>query len=484
MNKPRAWLGAVAAITSVPALAQDFAAEDIHQSRAKISVDFFETVPATELPEEWFGHEGSDPNPRPVAAERFVRFSGTLQNEVFDPAATTPFEFSMRFMDGEERRVVIDSIVAVAGNATAMRHVTGHVKSDEYSHINLVLSEEQIRGTVHADDFVIEIRPVKDHISVIQRLYPDRFQKERKPVPAHRQHGFVVKDPPDLPLLVAAGDEFEGPQPFVNESYESESFVAPEIVVLVVRHDDQINCGPTDLDIASQTYQGALDHAFAGYATSLVVTRCTTQPEIWTDLEDARQYIMTDTVMMDWRADESADLVVILVQDGLGSCGYTQYPDYPLYPIDYYVDQYAHDAAFAVVDESCALGQFSLAHEVGHLMGMKHERFNELGGVNNYCGYGRPVTRGNQPVELTIMAYDDYCDYMGVTCQRKPYYSIPRKEATGIFGWLSNLLHKCFGKVKGITCASTDPGHLNRPASNTMQLIDAAPLVATYSDEL
>jgi hypothetical protein len=49
---------------------------------------------------------------------------------------------------------------------------------------------------------------------------------------------------------------------------------------------------------------------------------------------------------------------------------------------------------------------------------------------------------------------------------------------------LKNQLHKCFGKTKGITCASTTPGHLNRPANNTMQIIDAARFVATYSDEL
>jgi hypothetical protein len=133
------------------------------------------------------------------------------------------------------------------------------------------------------------------------------------------------------------------------------------------------------------------------------------------------------------------------------------------------------------------LGQASFQHEIGHLLGMKHERFNELGGVDDFCGYGYPVMRGKTPVALTIMAYDDYCDYMGTTCSRHaryPYYSIPRKPSTGAFAWLKNQLHKCFGKTKGLTCASTTPGHLNRPANNTMQIIDAARFVATYSDEL
>jgi hypothetical protein len=82
------------------------------------------------------------------------------------------------------------------------------------------------------------------------------------------------------------------------------------------------------------------------------------------------------------------------------------------------------------------------------------------------------------------MSYDDYCSFVRESCAREPYYSVPRKKSTGLFGWFANMWHKCFGKTKGITCESTTPGHLNRPANNTMQLIDAAPFVATYSDEL
>ena len=337
---------------------------------------------------------------------------------------------------------------------------------------------------MHFDDAVIEFRPVIDDISVIQVLDAQRFPKERKPKPAHRQPGFIKKDPPDIGFMMPVGGDFTGPEPYFGEPYDDTSYEAPEIGILVIRSDDGLNCGTATLASSAQTYEGALNFSFSGFATSHVDMRCTPQAEIWPDLEGARNYIMTDPDVMDWRKDAGADLVVMLVDDGKGFCGFTMYPDYPEYPIDDYVDQYAHNAAFAVVDEDCAVSQFSLEHEVGHLLGMKHERFNELGGVNDHCGYGRPVTRGSEPVALTIMAYDDYCDYIGLNCSREPFYSIPRKESTGLFGWLSDLLHRCFGKTRGITCASTDAGHLNRPASNTMQIIDAAPYVATYSDEL
>lgn len=464
---------------ALPAFAQDPVFEAII---AASSVDLFLTE--TDPPEIWFANEASDPNPRPVIAERFVRFRGTLTGEVFNPSVTTPFEFRMLFMDGVVHRVVIESIEEVTRDAVTLRRVSGRVKSDRLSRINLVLTDLQIQGTVHFDDAVIEFRPVLDDISVIQILNAQRFLKERKPKPAHRQPGFVKKDPPDIALIVRSGEDFTGPEPYDNEPYADTGYEAPEIGVLVIRSDDGLGCGADTLALAADTYQQALDTSFAGYASSNVEARCTPQQEVWPDLEGARNYIMTDPDVMDWRKDADADLVVMLVKDGKGSCGFTMYPDYPLYPIDYYVDQYAHNAAFAVVDEACSYSQFSLEHEIGHLLGMKHERFNELGGVNDYCGYGYPVTRGNKPVGLTIMAYDDYCDYVGESCARQPYYSIPRKPSTGLFGWLGNLLHKCFGRTKGITCESTTPGHLNRPASNTIQVIDAARFVATYSEEL
>ena len=145
--------------------------------------------------------------------------------------------------------------------------------------------------------------------------------------------------------------------------------------------------------------------------------------------------------------------------------------------------QYAWDAAFAIVDEACVLTNFSFEHEIGHLLGMQHERFSELGGVSNFCGYGYPVTRGGEPVNRTIMSYDSYCTYIDTTCPREPYFSIPRKKAGGLFGWLSNMLHKCFGKTKGNPCDATGVHHLDKSANDIMQIIVAAGDVATYSEQ-
>ena len=465
-----------------PALAAELV---IEESDGSGSIDIFVTQAVTPSLEDWLADEALDPNPRPVEAHRFVRFRGNQYDEVFDVSVqTTPFEFRMFFMDGVEHDVVIESIETVTRDTVKLRVVKGRIKSDKLSRISLVLTDQQIQGTAHFDDTVIEFRPVMENISIIQRVNPTRFLKEQEPKSAHRQPGFVKKDPPDLALIVPTGGDFTGPEVYDGGVFEDTTYEAPEIGVLVVWSTEHPDCDTEDTEQWGQTYQEALDDAFAGYATSRVDFECASQSETWSSLNEAWGVVTSNAAIQASRTTLNADLVVMLVQDGHGSCGFTMYPDYPLYPIDDYVDQYALGAAVAIVDEDCALGQSSFAHEVGHLMGMKHERFNEQGGVNNFCGYGYPVTKGNNPFELTIMAYDDYCEYMGESCSRKPYYSIPREKSTGLFGWLSNAWHKCFGVTKGISCESIEPGHLNRPASNTMQLIDAAPFVATYSDEL
>ena len=188
--------------------AQGVALEEIVSGKSRKVVDLFMPVTATDVPEAWFVNEGSDPNPRPVAAERFVRFQGSLPWNVFNPAVRTPFDFRMYFMDGVEHRVVIESVVEVTRGAVTLRHATGRVKSDRLSRINLVLSEEQIQGTVHFDDAVIEFRPVIDDISVIQLLDAQRFPKERKPKPAHRQPGFIKKEPPTGTMKPMSGGSF------------------------------------------------------------------------------------------------------------------------------------------------------------------------------------------------------------------------------------------------------------------------------------
>ena len=75
--------------------------------------------------------------------------------------------------------------------------------------------------------------------------------------------------------------------------------------------------------------------------------------------------------------------------------------------------------AFAVVYYDCATGYFSFAHELGHLMGARHNEQTDPTKVPFTYGHGY-LHISPPPSWRTIMAYD--CPSH---CQRLPYWSNP-----------------------------------------------------------
>lgn len=107
-----------------------------------------------------------------------------------------------------------------------------------------------------------------------------------------------------------------------------------------------------------------------------------------------------------------------------------------------------------VVDISCAINSYTFIHELGHNLGMLHDRDNAVdGGAGAYpeFGYGYQQRDG---LWRTIMAYD--CPN---SCPRLPYYSTPYK-------WYK-------GRVLGIASGL-------RAANNARVLRNTAPVVAAF----
>lgn len=77
--------------------------------------------------------------------------------------------------------------------------------------------------------------------------------------------------------------------------------------------------------------------------------------------------------------------------------------------------------AFSVINPACN-GTPTLAHEMGHNMGLYHDRYVEAASSSSLYNYGYVSTAGKF---RDIMSYNNACSALGFTCQRITYYSNP-----------------------------------------------------------
>lgn len=81
------------------------------------------------------------------------------------------------------------------------------------------------------------------------------------------------------------------------------------------------------------------------------------------------------------------------------------------------------DRAFAVVHHECAATSYSLAHEIGHILGARHNF--ELDSTSTPFPFGHGFVRGNE--WRTMMSYEKTCG----GCERLPIWSNPRIRVRG-----------------------------------------------------
>jgi len=119
-----------------------------------------------------------------------------------------------------------------------------------------------------------------------------------------------------------------------------------------------------------------------------------------------------------------ADIVHLIVEGKGDACG-IGWMDEPGY-LD------SADYAFSVTDRRCAAGNYSFAHEIGHNLGMNHDRYvvEDPSPVDINFGY-ISLSAGHR----TLMAYDKECRDKGVKCPRVLTYSTPAPVMDGTAQW-------------------------------------------------
>ncbi|MEP0324541.1 M12 family metallo-peptidase [Bauldia litoralis] len=119
-----------------------------------------------------------------------------------------------------------------------------------------------------------------------------------------------------------------------------------------------------------------------------------------------------------------ADIVHMIVENNLESCGLG-------WMIEPGYDDSA-DYAFSVSERVCAVDNFSFAHEVGHNIGMNHDRYVVENAGDEDINFGFvSVDTGRR----TLMAYDHKCQDIGKSCPRILTFSTPAPVMGGDTAW-------------------------------------------------
>jgi hypothetical protein len=147
-------------------------------------------------------------------------------------------------------------------------------------------------------------------------------------------------------------------------------------------------------------------------------------------LEDAAMQVGDFARIWRMRAVVQADLIAVLANYGNTSCGLGYLNDTidELSSTSNLSDRVEYGVSLTSSSGGCLPGTFT--HEVGHNMGSNHDRFvmkNPVAGPEGY-NYGYVDTTGRFQ---DVMAYNDECDSLNISCVTTQYFSNPSVTYNG-----------------------------------------------------
>lgn len=347
-----------------------------------------------------------------------------IENIIIEPAPNEGLDepITLDLFPNVQLEAIPSNIVRQSWNTT---NWTGYIEGSDQSNVLLTIRDGYITGDVFVDDKQYQIRPAEDGSQIILEIDQSTFPDEADP------------DQPESDPLEEDGSPADGD---VNTPVETGS---PIIDVLVL-YTPGAKIAATGF-ITDNIVQaiGLTNNSFANQnldvRVRLVYSAEVDYREVGGDLElDRNRLRDTDDdflrVAHELRDQYGADVVSLWIANRAQAwCGRT-------YIMDSTFGEFSDDAFF-VIREDCATTVFSFPHELGHILGARHD-WDDDDTDNSPFTYNHgyvDMARGQRDIMSTSKACDcsdeeSPCPNKVVArrtpnepfCKRLPYWSDPR----------------------------------------------------------
>lgn len=325
---------------------------------------------------------------------RSARVDTPFVEGAFTPAAfVTPRERSLPLFEDLNLDVVMDDVMVTTDQTTWTGHLHGW---PDHEVIWTRSRSGMVSGFARTPEALVRIRPHAPNVVLIEEVAVRIGDVDPEPLIPHDLPALDVpafdgeSSSPIIDVLVAASD------PVVDDLGGSAGLATSAAALIA-----QANKGYADSGISARlrlagTHSSPWDETGFDWATDLA--------RLATD-EDG---VMDDVI--DARDAAGADVVAMLVDGDGGACGlgYLMSPARPAFA----------RAAYSMTDAGCAASNLSFAHEIGHNLGLHHDRDHAVGTPATDTAYGYQDPDGDF---RTVMAYD--CSGRG--CPRLNLWSSP-----------------------------------------------------------
>ena len=361
----------------------------------------------------------------------------TVRPDVGRPGAESPM-LTLNLFDDAVLEAAIDVVTPTSSGYALWGRLTG----SQVGSVTLVVNGDTVAGSVQTPSGTYEIRPARGPAHVIRQIDPSALPPEGEPIAPPSEPrgadprrslaardadspGAGMTDRPGVVVPLDAGDAAEGPP---------EDGARIDVLVLYTTAAKEAVGGTKAIETIIDLMVAVTNQIYAG---SDVIQRIhlVRAEEAEVDEINATGFPLVMRDPSDGYLDEvhelreryAADLVHLIIDGshapycGQASITFEEPPD----------EQASY--AFGYTRHSC--GAMVFAHELGHNMGLMHDRFVE-DTADEYArayphAFGYVNQRGLEPDApalsqwRTIMAYDRQCREADVQCWRMPRFSNP-----------------------------------------------------------